>query len=174
MRKYVKKIGIGIVVCCLFFNTVTYSAYMKNGFHLSNPGNIVYMISNTIAQYTTMLREYTEVWEGEYGEAELVFNQGVYDNIYLYGDLTIETGKYAVTYCTVNDRNTITFYKMFNNASNSIKYEVITHEVGHALGLAHCQDNRVNYSVMRATGFNGKPWPLEDDIDGIIDIYGGE
>ena len=42
------------------------------------------------------------------------------------------------------------------------------------LGLAHCDESKNRYSVMRALGFNGKQYPLEDDIDGIIDIYGGE
>ena len=45
------------------------------------------------------------------------------------------------------------------------------HEVGHALGLSHTQASNNSISVMRETGFNGKAYPLSDDIAGISAIY---
>ena len=174
MWNYKKIAGIVLTICLLFFNVSVYSAYVKNGYSFSNPKNIVYEVSSTIGQYGGILCTYTEKWEGEYGETELVFNYGTEDNIYLYGNLSYDNGKYAVTYHTSDDHHSITFYKSFLNATELQKKEVIVHEVGHTLGLAHCQTSRESYSVMRTLGFNGKPYPLEDDIDGIIDIYGGE
>ena len=70
-----------------------------------------------------------------------------------------------------NNSHTITFHASFQNKSNAQKQETIVHEVGHALGLAHCQSAKNTISVMRASGFNNKAYPLSDDYQGIGYIY---
>ena len=55
--------------------------------------------------------------------------------------------------------------------SEAIKRETVVQEVGHALGLAHCQEEKNGVSVMRRLGFNGKAKPLSDDIAGIRELY---
>ena len=52
-----------------------------------------------------------------------------------------------------------------------MRYETIVHEVGHCLGLSHCQYIKNSISVMREYGFNNKAYPLSDDIQGISYIY---
>lgn len=92
-------------------------------------------------------------------------------NIYFYGDLNVDNGTYATCYHNSNDSHTITYYNAFTKATSVERNETIVHEVGHALGLAHCQAGDESISVMRATGFNYKAYPLSDDISGISAIY---
>ena len=51
------------------------------------------------------------------------------------------------------------------------KNETIVHEVGHALGLAHCASAYNSISVMRATGFNDVAAPLMYDGYSIAKLY---
>ena len=169
-----KVIGVVLLLCLLIVNSGVYYAYVKTGWAFSNPSNIAFEVSTTLGPYAGIMNTYAQAWEGEYGEVELVFNYDTVDNIYMYGDLSYDNGNYAVTYPSTNDHYTITYYYSFYCATTLERYEVIVHEVGHTLGLAHCQTSRDSYSVMREQGFNGKAYPLEDDIDGIIDIYGGD
>ena len=83
----------------------------------------------------------------------------------------LEPGAYAVTTHHNDNYHSITFYNLFANATEAEKHEVIAHEAGNALGLAHCQKSKNSISVMRDTGFNGKAYPLSDDISGIAAIY---
>ena len=46
------------------------------------------------------------------------------------------------------------------------KQETAVHEVGHILGLEHCQPQYNSESVMREFGFNDVACPLADDKRG--------
>ena len=81
--------------------------------------------------------------------------------------------KYAATVWAKSNPEwkTITLYKMFLDLNTVQKQETIVHEFGHAFGLDHCQFLKQSKSVMRATGFNKKAYPLSDDIAGIAALY---
>lgn len=156
------------IICFVSFQSQT-SAYVKKGFALSNPGNVKYAVSTTASQYISQIMNYATTW-GTYCP-EVGMSMGTGENIYFYSNTGVDNGTYASTSHSNNNYHVITFYNYFTSASYSQQNEIIVHEVGHALGLDHCQDSKKNISVMRATGFNGKAYPLSDDREGISDIY---
>ena len=160
-----------LVSVLLVSSTCETSAYvLKDGWTLSNPSNVTYSVSSTAGQYGTMLSNYSETWETYCDEIGISPAYGD-ENIYFYAEVNYNNGKYATTMYPASDSCTITFYYAFSQATSIVKYETIVHEVGHALGLEHCQTEKEDISVMRALGFNGKPYPLEDDIEGISAKY---
>ena len=80
-------------------------------------------------------------------------------------------GTYGVTYHYGNDSHGILFYNAWLTTNTSYQNKTIVHEFGHALGLAHTDSGNESISVMRATGFNLKAYPLSDDYSGISALY---
>lgn len=158
---------IVVLFCCM--NHVVY-AYQYTGRKLSNPLNTKFKISTTASTYTTAIITYTGTWETYCSEIDVSY-VSLNENIYFYGDLAVNNGTYAITYSYSNDYHNITLYMSFANATSAQRNEVIVHEVGHALGLDHCEPANQNISVMRSTGFNNKAYPLSDDISGIANLY---
>lgn len=78
---------------------------------------------------------------------------------------------YNDTYASAYGSGNIAVYSLWYNLNETQKKETIVHEVGHELGLDHCQSSKETISVMRALGFNNKPYPLADDKEGISVIY---
>lgn len=169
-----KVVNLCMVLCGVllvsFFPYFKADAYVKNGQKLSNPQNVKYCIGSFAGAYATDIINYTKKWQ-DYC-AEITVSQVTSgQNIYFMAEPNVNNGNYAVCYHHSNDSHTITFYDTFANASTSEKRETIVHEVGHALGLSHCQAAKESISVMRALGFNNKAYPLSDDIAGISNIY---
>ena len=150
--------------------TIKTEAYVLNGYVLSNPSNVKYKISSSVGQYSSTVSTYAKKWATYCDEINMV-NVSSNENIYFYGELNVDNGTFAITSHKSNNYHSITLYKAFADASVSNRQETIVHEVGHALGLAHCESKNVGKSVMRATGFNGRAYPLSDDIKGISAIY---
>lgn len=172
MNVKIKKI-LSLLLCVVAFiysGRADVYAYQYNGYKLTNPSSVKYLIGTSVRQYSTMLRIYTETWE-TYCDEITVTNVSSNENIYFYGNVTVDNGTYAVTTHTRDDYHVITFYKAFADTTSAYKYETIVHEVGHALGLAHCEEGKESISVMRALGFNNKAYPLADDISGIANLY---
>lgn len=144
-------------------------AYVKNGYKLSNPKKVNFVINPSANIYAGMIPAYTKTW-GTYCP-EIGFSSDSSPVIYFTAKIDTVTDAYAVTTHHNDDYHSITFYKSFADATEAEKHEVIAHEMGHALGLSHCQKSKNSISVMRDTGFNGKAYPLSDDISGIAAIY---
>ncbi len=168
------KMLLAVVLCLVivFYSGygATAYAYVYNGWELSNPSNVKYKIGSSAAQYTSSIMTYSEIWESYCDEVNISYVSSD-ENIYFYGNISVDNDTYATTYHNSNDYHAITFYKDFLNTTTVEKNEIIVHEVGHALGLAHCQAANNGISVMRALGFNNKPYPLSDDINGISNLY---
>ncbi|MDR2043475.1 MAG: matrixin family metalloprotease [Clostridium sp.] len=175
MKKFNKKAASFILYCCTIiiissFWHIEVRAHIANGWVLSNPSNVKYNISTFVGPYTSETITYVEKWEtycSEIGISSASSNE----NIYFYGDFNVDNGTYAICLHHNDNYHVITYYYAFTKATASERQETIVHEVGHALGLAHCQSDKESISVMRATGFNNKAYPLSDDIAGISAIY---
>lgn len=152
--------------------TLSVQAYRLNGYAYpgSMKGSISLYINPGLESIYGSVDSFTRQWAGQRG---IGFSR-IYD---WYGTGLSQTyvdtnnGTYGVCYYTSTTFKEIAYHRTFRNASNSEKAETIVHEVGHALGLSHTQPGNNSISVMRATEFNGKAYPLSDDIAGISAIY---
>lgn len=158
-----------IIIACII--PLKANAYQYNGYVLSNPSNVKYTIGVLAMMYNSNINTCVPTWSSYCSEIG-VSSVGVgSENVYFHSEYTVDNGTYAVCYHTSNDYHSITFYASFSGASTIIKNETIVHEFGHVLGLAHCETSKNSISVMRETGFNGKAYPLSDDIAGITNLY---
>lgn len=176
MLRKSKNVLIGCIVCIMtIFSPLNYfnieaNAYLTNGYVMSNPSNVKYKMSSYVGPYSSETVTYATKWASYCNEIGMsAVTSG--ENIYFYGDFSVDNGTYATTYSHSDNYHTITYYKAFTQAASYERYETIVHEVGHALGLAHCQFEKESISVMRITGFNNKAYPLSDDKAGISSIY---
>lgn len=168
------RIIIAILIIGLYtlgIQCVAANAYVFNGYKMSNPQNVKMYTSPSVSAYTQLVQNYAKRWN-DCSEISLntAGNTGDY-NIKFCGEYNIDNQTYGVTAHKSNNSHIITFYNSFAQAEVTIKRETVVHEVGHALGLAHCQEEKNGVSVMRRLGFNGKAKPLSDDIAGIRELY---
>ena len=156
-----------ILTFCFSFRTY---AYEYNGWVFSNPLNITYSISSSAAPYINNISSYSTKWNNM-PEINISLSENGNGNIVFTGDFATNTGAYAITYHYSNTSHYICLYMDFSSLSEVRKNETIVHEVGHALGLAHCAVAYNNISVMRATGFNDIAAPLMYDGYSIANLY---
>ena len=154
-------------------NSRVASAYVLNGYKLSAPQNIRYWISPTmVSNYAEVFMKMWQNCDEIRFEATASTDSTDY-NVYMTAIENLDYGSYATTYHNNNNDHRIIYYAPFFEPATTwtMKYEIIVHEVGHCLGLAHCQPINNSISVMRETGFNNKAYPLSDDILGISYLY---
>lgn len=138
---------------------------------LDDPQNVKVSFSTTVGQYRSRMVTYISTWESYCPEINIVTNFSGTENVYVYGDLSIYNGSYATMSPYSNNEKVITFWGAFVEATTAEQNDIIIHEMGHALGLAHCDSDDNSISVMRKTGFNLSGRPLADDIEGISALY---
>ncbi len=154
----------------VLYSTVSIQAYRFNDWTLTNPQDVKFLISTTVGSYSTMVTTCTKKWEA-CPEIKVRAVEGEH-NIYFYARYDMDSGAYAIARHYSNDSHTVTLYRRFHQElSNVEQQETVVHEVGHCLGLAHCEEENNTISVMREKGFNNKPYPLSDDKQGIAAKY---
>ena len=147
MKKYLKFYLIMFVALSIsiFYNSIS-NAYVLNQQYVGY--DCYYDISSNAQQYSRNLH-YAKRWNFSGSRVYVSYRPG-------YGGTNI--------FQTFKDRDR-------GNYGVSYYYEVVVHEVGHALGLSHTQPANNSRSVMREIGFNYKPYPLSDDKAGILAKY---
>ena len=157
-------------IVLLSSNFAEAKAYILNGKKLRNASCATYYCASNLSQISSVVSIYTNKWNN-CSQVNLSQTYGSSD-ITLEGDLYTDTGVYANTSVNFDTQTShVTFYQRFLSATYSNQSEIVVHEVGHALGLAHCASSDVKKSVMREYGFNGKAYPLSDDKAGIATLY---
>lgn len=170
MKKKCYLMAIVLLVSVMFIYPVNkVYAYVLNNQKMNHP-NMVYVLKDTTTgSYNSDINAY-KTWANysgsPFGFLEVSTNQNI-----SIGVENKSNGNYGVFYPDTPDRGRIVFYKAWIDANTSIRKETVVHEFGHALGLSHTQNSNVSIAVMRAIDFNGKAYPLSDDISGIKAKY---
>lgn len=160
-----------VISLTLCHSSIEVGAFQLNGWKLSKPTNVRCYVTSNTQGYISSIYSFASIWSSYCKEVKFV-SVGAQGNITIDGNLGVDNGTYAVCKHNSNDSHTITLYYGYTTASSVEQHETIVHEVGHALGLAHCETVNNENSVMRALGFNNKPYPLSDDREGISHLYG--
>lgn len=176
ISKNVKRVAIAIFTlafCISLLPPQAVYAYVQNGYAYprSMKSGITVYINPGLENIYSNVEGSTRQWAGLSG---INFSRmyDFYNPALSQCYVDTDNGTYGVCYYTSSTFKEISYHIAFKNASTKEKAETVVHEVGHALGLAHTQSGYNTYSVMRAVGFNGKPYPLSDDKTGIRAIYG--
>ena len=169
-NKAIKRFSALVIVLIFAFTSLPSYAYQFNGWVLSNPLNVKFKVGTSVGSYSTLVSTSANQWNA-CPEITIYKISGSGENIFFFGSYSVDNGNYAVIHHSNNNYHTITLYKAFNDGSDAVKKETVVHEVGHALGLDHCQSYLNSVSVMRATGFNGVDAPMSDDKAGIASLY---
>ncbi len=174
MRRIGKKLVLMLLTSVLIMNVISdkVSAYQFTGLKLSDPKHVKIYIASNVSSYNILT--YAKKWDTYCSEIGIsTTSASSSSNIAYHAAKTTDNGTYGVTYPN-GDQNVIIFYKSFfsSDTTDSQRYETIVHETGHALGLDHPSTSTdQSKAVMRAYGFNGKAYPLSDDIAGISKLY---
>lgn len=171
--RYKRKLIIIVIIMITistFATTGIASAYKLSGssWYYTMPKNIHVLIPSNYIKY----KDDINTWANKTGKVKFYWGSNGANKMTIMDNTKVDNGTYAVTYLHSKNFKTIITYKSFFKTTQIRKNETIVHEVGHALGLDHIPAaQKQNTSVMRAKGFNGKAYPLADDINGIKKIY---
>lgn len=157
-------------MCSMFLCVCALADSEFNGFTFTNGQYITTYIDSSIAQYSGNVSTYRYAWN-VCPEINVVSSNSVNANIVFYGSYSVTNQGVAYTTHPSANKAKIYFYKPFVSLDTVDQNETIVHEIGHALGLAHCISSYNSLSVMRDTGFNHYAAPLYHDRNNISIIY---
>lgn len=170
-----KKLIVFVTFCCtalfLFQAPETGHAYELNSKKFSNPKDAYYWIDPAFSSYGLGGEVKTGIlsWNSL---SEIQFTKKVATASGVEASIEYLDKYNGDTFASSFGSGYITVYKKWRTELGSgDRTETIAHEVGHEAGLAHTQTKNNSNAVMRATGFNGKAYPLSDDIAGIAAKY---
>ena len=149
----------------------TLDGIVFNGYTVPNHNLVTYHIFASFSAYLYDFTSYASTWNAS-PKITIVNNSGASTGtICVDGALQTAAGAYAITYHHPDGTSTIIFYSSYATLSDVRRHETVIHEVGHCLGLAHCQPANNSISVMREFDFNDVETPLSDDWAGINALY---
>lgn len=165
------RIGVVLIIVSLTLSVTCSNGYayvLANGWNFPSGQNIGVYIESELSDVT--IKSNVNKWETYTGRISCDFN-AISGQVKFLDNRTHDNDAYAVTFLQSARKKNIVLYKPFKSLNTTRKNETIVHEMGHALGLDHCQTSKNSISVMRAVGFNDKAYPLSDDIAGIKKLY---
>ena len=158
-----------ISVICLFASQSA-DAYNFLGHTVPNNHYVTTYLYGSVAQYSGNVSTYSQAWN-THPKVNVVGGTTMNSTIMFMADYSLDNDIYAQAINNHNGTFNIKFYKDFVSLPTVQKNETIVHEVGHVLGLAHCDNADNAISVMREDGFNNVASPLSDDVAGINALY---
>ena len=171
-KRRINMLSILVVAAMVFALAIPANGFQVfTAWKFYDPHDISYTLSTTVGQYTTYITECVETWETYCPQITVSRSANASGNVYFYGDLSVYNGFYGLSSASSSNDKTVTLYGDFLSLTTVEQKETIVHEMGHCFGLLHCEGAMVTISVMRDEGFNYKPYPLTDDINGIAFLY---
>lgn len=175
-------ISVSMALAIILVVTLEASAYVKLGYKLDTKSTTkIYIAQKLIDEGNkTRIINCAKTWDYSGSPMSFAYQRPYRTSDYgkantiIFTRNYIRNGAYAVNYHYSNrpgSFSNIVIYKDYYGATSAQKNEILVHEIGHSVGLAHCQTSKRAAAVMRATGFNGKAYPLSDDKAGVRSIY---
>lgn len=172
MKHYIFITSVLLLIFSNVFGASEVKAYKLNGTKFNYPKNLYYYIDSSIP-YPSNVRVGVIAWNASSDvefTLEVPTSPGI-ANVRMYYYNTYKS-YYAITYHTTPQQPYINYHADWKALGQTQREETAVHEVGHCLGLAHCEEPYPSPTpVMRAAGFNNLQAPLTDDWNGIAAIY---
>lgn len=171
-----KKLTIFTVVTVLLLSIATsayaYTSgvrYAFNSLGFSDPHHIYYKYYKYGARdYSYYVDTGAKAWSGSPAPVTLYaassYSQA---NIVVSSNLWGNTGWDGLTSTISNNKYQIKVNEDGNSTGN--ESELVAHEMGHCHGLDDVEPKFKN--LMRASGYNGSPYPTQDEVDGLNARY---
>ncbi len=166
-----KRVSFALILCFMLCS-LSANAYQLNGHRVVDPQYVTYWAPTsdeiaTPSEINAVVSAATS-WQVHCPEIKMFRSNTINASMIIDFFLDVDMEAYAITYLGSKE---IAFYKPWRNLSMVRKQETAVHEVGHILGLEHCQPQYNSESVMREFGFNDVACPLADDKRGIAALY---